>query len=82
MLIFQLVVPMPHLPRTLWTFLAFLASLTVCTAPLAIGVWLDVRWLRHLGWVIMFLFFLACYRYTLERDRRRREVREEERQSE
>jgi len=72
--------PDPHC--TLWTLLGFRAALAVCTAPLFIGLWPDLRWLTQVGFILVFVFILACYGFTMEQERHRREEQEREEKDE
>jgi hypothetical protein len=65
-------------PHNLSPWLAFRAALAVCLAPVAIGMILEVFWLTQVGFIVLFVFIMACYGLTLEQQRREREERERE----
>jgi Na+-transporting methylmalonyl-CoA/oxaloacetate decarboxylase gamma subunit len=45
-------------------------------SPLALGLYLESRWLTQAGFVILFMFILAAIGYEMQRWQRREEVRE------
>jgi hypothetical protein len=59
--------------RSPWTRLSYVA---VFLAPVALGFWLESRWLIQLGFIVLALFILGLWGYEWQRLQRRREVRE------
>jgi hypothetical protein len=64
---------MPDPLRSPWTRLALVG---IFLAPLALGLYLESRWLTQAGFIVLFAFMLGAIGYEMKRWHRRQHVRE------